>query len=142
LRLVAKGERDATGIFDNMDKLRADIATPLPQRTRSEGLLRSRRKHEAETFARIPHDRALELFRRRIGEAAWIVLIELDRVVLAQRGKNPVLFWSPRLRAAGLVSRARIRALRRLEAAGVVEIEYRGSGLSPWVTHLWYPQRE
>ena len=102
---------------------------------------RSRRTREVETFARIPHDRALELYQRRIGEPAWAVLIELDRMILAQRGKNPVLFWSPKLRDIGLTSRTRIRALQRLEAAGVVKIESRGPGLSLSVTHLWHPSR-
>jgi hypothetical protein len=89
LRLVGKGG-DPTDVFDDLDRLRVDFAAPL------------RRSRAVETFARIPHDRALELWRRRIGSPAWMVLIELDRLVLTQRGKNPVRFWSPRLRSAGL----------------------------------------
>jgi hypothetical protein len=100
---------------------------------------RSRRVRETETFARILHDHALELYRHRIGDAAWIVLIELDRMIFAQRGKNPVLFWSPRLRAIGLTAHTRRRALQNLEKAGVITIEGRGNGLSPRVTHLWHP---
>jgi hypothetical protein len=123
LRLVG---HDPTDVFDNLDKLRTDLASPL------------RRERITETFARIPHDRAIELYRHKIGEPAWAVLIELDRLVLKQRGKNPVRFWSPKLRTAGLTARTRARALRRLEAAGVIKIEQRGKGLSPWVTHLWY----
>jgi hypothetical protein len=85
----------------------------------------------------------LELYRRhRISGPAWAALIELDRMVLAQRGKNPVRFWSPRLRAAGLVRGVRTRALRQLAAAGVVEVEWGKRGLSPLVRHLWYPRRD
>jgi hypothetical protein len=121
---------DPTDVFDDLDKLRTDLAAPL------------RRERITETFARIPHDRAIELYRHKIGEPAWAVLIELDRLVLKQRGKNPIRFWSPRLRAAGLTARTRARALRRLEAAGVIKIEQRGKGLSPWVIHLWYHRQD
>src|SRR5262245_66482909 len=53
LRLVG---HDPTDVFDDLDKLRADLAAPL------------RRERIAETFARIPHDRAIELYRQKIGE--------------------------------------------------------------------------
>jgi len=127
LRLVG---HDPTDIFDNLDKLRADLAAPL------------RRERITETFARIPHDRALALYRHKISGAAWVVLIELDRLILKQRGKNPVRFWSPRLRAAGVLTRTRSRALCQLEAAGVIKIQHKGKGLSPWVTHLWYQHQD
>jgi hypothetical protein len=129
LRLVGLGG-DPTDVFDDMDKLRAGLTAPLRQ-TRA-----------TETFARIPYDRALELYRLRIDGPAWAALIELDRMVFTQRGKNPVSFWSSRLRAAGLVTRTRTRALRQLEAAGVIKIEQRGKGLSPLVTHFWYPRQD
>ena len=135
LRFVS--ENDPADIFDDLDKLRAAGAAPA----QPESPLRSRRVHTAETFARIPYDRALKLGLRLDG-SAWQVLIELDRLVLAQHGKNPVLLWSPRLRSIGLVSGPRIRALQQLEAAGVVKIESRGKGLSLFVTHLWYPLKD
>jgi hypothetical protein len=126
LRLVG---HDPTDVFDDLDKLRTDLGAPL------------RRERLVETFARIPHDRALDLHRHKISGAAWLVLIELDRLLLKARGKNPVRFWSSRLRAAGITREVRARALRQLQAAGVIEIEQRGKGLSPWVTHLWYRQQ-
>jgi hypothetical protein len=131
-----------------MERLRADLetaaaATPTTPEGGVGQTLRQRRQRETETFARIPHDRGLELYRRhRIGGPAWAVLIELDRMILAQRGQNPVCFWSPRLRAAGLVRGVRTRALRQLAAAGVVEVEWGKRGLSPLVRHLWYPPRD
>jgi hypothetical protein len=146
LRVVGKGEDGdgTTSIFDDIDELRATFASTdaASSNTTSDGSRPLRRPRSEETFARIPHDRALELYRRRIGEPAWAALIELDRLILTQRGKNPVRFWSPRLRAAGLTSGIRGRALRHLEAAGVIEIEHMGDGLSPLVRHLWYPQRD
>jgi hypothetical protein len=146
LRLVGNGG-DATAIFDDVEKLRVDLkAAAAATSTTPEGsigqTLMRRRPRETEMFARIPHDRGLELYRHRIGGPAWAALIELDRMILAQRGKNPVLFWSPRLRAAGLVRGVRTRALRQLAAAGVVEVEWRKKGLSPLVRHLWYPRQD
>jgi hypothetical protein len=87
---------------------------------------------ETEAFARIPHSRGLDLYKQ-IGGPAWAVLIELDRMILVGRGKNPVTFWSRRLNAAGLTMHTRERALLELEEAGVLEVERRGQGLSPRV---------
>jgi hypothetical protein len=121
--------QDPADVFQDLDQLRTDLASP------SQG-----RKRLAETFARIPHDKALELYRRKLSGHAWLVLIELDRIILKSGGRNPVLFWSPRLRAIGLHYQARARALWHLERAGVIVIKRRGSGRSPWVFHTWYPK--
>lgn len=127
LRLVSS--KDPTDIFNDLSQLRRGQREPVPRRQRS-----------VETFARIPHDRALKL--HRLSGRAWAVLIELDRLILKHRGQNPVRFVSSRLRTIGLNDHTRSRALRQLEAAGVVAIECRGQGLGPWVTHLWYPLRD
>jgi hypothetical protein len=119
--------QDPTKIFDDLDKLRDDVAAPSLRRPRA-----------TETFARIPHDKALAL---KISGTAWHVLIELDRIILKAGGKNPVRFWSPRLRAVGIAKHTRIRALRQLEAAGVILIRQNPKGKGPWVFHTWYPKR-
>jgi hypothetical protein len=120
--------QDPTEIFDDLDKLKSDLASPPPRRTRA-----------TETFARIPHDKALALHKHRLGSAAWLVLIELDRLILRRRGQNPVRLASARLRMAGIKQNVRANALHQLAAAGVVLVTYRGAGLAPLVTHLWYP---
>jgi hypothetical protein len=132
LRLVR--DHDPAEVFNDLDSLRIQNAVP-PQ-------LHQRRKRTVETFARIPHDRALALYGHRISGAAWVVLIELDRLILRAGGKNPVKFSSPRLRALGLTHRLRAKALRQLETAGVIKMRQRGPGLSPWVAHLWYELRD
>ena len=129
LRLVSS--KDPAAIFDDLDQLR--------QEQRDESSVRHKRQRSVETFARIPHDRALELYRHKITGASWIVLVELDRLILKRRGQNPVCLISSRLTAAGVSYHTRRRALRQLEAAGAIELRYRGKGLAPWVTHLWYP---
>jgi hypothetical protein len=125
LKLYLVGQNPGD-VFNALDKLRTDLAEPI------------RRQRTTETFARIPHDRALELYRHKLSGAAWHVLIELDRAILKQRGKNPIAFWSRRLRSVGLADHARRRALIQLERAGVIRVQQRGRGLSPLVLHLWY----
>jgi hypothetical protein len=120
--------QDPTDVFNDLEGLRADLKYP-PQR----------RPRAVETFARIPHDKALALYRHRIGSAAWMLLIELDRLILKHRGRNPVRLESGRLRSVGIVGRVRMRALRQLEAAGTIQVAWRKSGLCPWVVHRWYP---
>lgn len=131
LRLV--GSSDPSDVFSDLEKLRREQEAPLePQR----------RPRATQTFARIPHDKAFELHEYRISATAWLVLIELDRLILKQRGRNPVKLVSARLRAAGVNGQQRMRALRQLAAAGVVLIRRRRRGLAPWVAHRWYPIQE
>jgi hypothetical protein len=122
--------QDPVDVFNDLGALREQMGQSL------------RRGRAVETFARIPHDKGLVLCRARIGWAAWAILIELDRLILKAGGKNPVRLWSPRLRAMGVVAYRRMRALRQLRAAGVIEVEQRGTGLSPWVALLWYPRHD
>ena len=122
--------QDPTEIFDDLDKLKSDLRSPPEPRART-----------TETFARVPHDKALALYEHRLSSAAWAVLIELDRLILKRRGQNPVRFDSVRLATVGIEGVTRMRALRQLADAGVVRVTSRGVGLSPWVTHLWYPVR-
>ena len=129
LRLI--GSPDPTDVFEDLTTLRLEQQTPGSQR----------RPRLTETFARIPHDRALTLYRH-IGGSAWVLLIELDRLILKGRGSNPVKLSSARMNAAGLNRHSRLRALRQLEAAGVVRVERRGRGQSPWVTHRWFPRQD
>jgi hypothetical protein len=121
--------QDPADIFKDLDQLRADLTSP-PQR----------RKRLTETFARIPHDKALAL--HALSGMAWIVLIELDRLILKAGGRNPVKLSSRRLREIGLTHHTRLKALRQLEKAGVIIVGRRGRGHSPWVLHSWYPRQD
>ena len=123
--------QDPAEIFDDLDKLKSDLSFTAG----------ASRPRTTETFARVPHDKALALYEHRLSSAAWVVLIELDRLILKRRGQNPVRFDSVRLATVGIEGVTRMRALRQLADAGVVRVTSRGVGLSPWVTHLWYPVR-
>ena len=102
---------------------------------------RTRRPLAAKPFARVYLDVADRLFEHRVGGAAWRLLIEIDRLVLTQHGRNPVLLYSRRLRNIGLADHTRLRALRQLAKAGLIEVKSSNRGLSPWVRHLGYPIR-
>jgi hypothetical protein len=130
LRLVSSS--DPANIFDDLTKLQQDQREPASRR----------RQRSTETFARIPHNLALDLYHHRLSAAAWLVLIELDRLILKHRGQNPVKLVSSRLRKAGLHSQTRARALRQLVDAKVIKVEPQGKGLGPWITHLWFPLQD
>lgn len=127
LRLV--GKEDPTDVFNDLDRLRREQREGVPKRSSG---------RYTETFARIPHDRALALYPL-VGKAAFAVLIELDRLVFKTH-RNPVRFSSNRLTKLGIRRDKRARALRQLEAAGIISVEPSGRGSPPWVTYHWFGQ--
>jgi hypothetical protein len=127
------GSENPTDVFDDLDALRREQAARTPQR----------RQPLKETFARIPHDRAHALARYRIGGPAWVILVELDRLILKGRGRNPVRLTNHRLKAAGIVGHVKSRALRQLEAVQAIRVLSRGGGgHSPVILHRWFPQQD
>jgi hypothetical protein len=127
LRLV--GTHDPADIFSDLDALRAQAPSLQPPPKRREKI--------DELFARIPYDRALDLYGK-IDAAAWIVLIELDRQVLKGRGLNPVVLGNDNLRKIGMTAKAQRHALQQLAAADVIKLQLRHSK-PPLVLHTWYP---
>jgi GTP-sensing pleiotropic transcriptional regulator CodY len=130
------GSEAPDNIFDDLNALRKAQSsagsingTEAPQR-------RARLKG---TFARIPHEQAYELARYRLSSPAWLILIELDRLILEGRGRNPVRLVNRNLKKAGVTNHTKTRALRQLEAAGVISVRAEGVGKALWVTHHWFP---
>jgi hypothetical protein len=119
---------DPGAVFDDLDALRQEMPAVATKRART-----------TETFARFPHERALAL-RDRISGNGWVILIELDRLILKGRGRNPVRLTNHRLRELGIGRDTKQYQLRRLEAAGVVKVE---TEQRKWtvVTHLWFPMQ-
>jgi hypothetical protein len=117
---------DPTAVFDDLDALRQELPAVAIKRARS-----------TETFARFPHERALALRTIKSG-VGWRILIELDRLILKGRGRNPVRLTNHRLRELGIGRKTKQYQLRRLEAAGVIKVE---TEQRKWtvVTHLWFP---
>src|SRR6516225_2422535 len=81
LRLVSS--HDPASVFDDLGALhRAQTALAAP------AFQGQRRQRSAETFARIPHDRARRLYHLR--GSGWALLIQIHRLNLEGRGRNPV----------------------------------------------------
>jgi hypothetical protein len=129
LRLV--GASDPASVFDDLDALRRAQTAPAGPAFQGQ-----RRQRSVETFARIPHDRARDLYRQ-IGGPAWILLVELDRLVPEGRGRNPVKLTPAVREVVGLSRWKSDHGLGLLEAAGIIRVE-RHRGRSPLITHLWY----
>src|SRR5215510_12999324 len=104
-RIVGPG--DDASVFDDLNGLRHAQRQPVMLH----------RARLTETFARIPHDRALALYRY-LGGPAWVLLIELDRLILKGHGRNPIKLTNHRLKSVGLTGRRKKRALHQLETAG------------------------
>jgi hypothetical protein len=92
-----------------------------------------------ETFARIPHQRGIELYGK-IDGAAWIILLELDRLIFKAYGRNPVRLANLSLEAVGMSRNAKSKALRQLQSAGVITVVQQGRE-AVLVTHHWYPSK-
>jgi hypothetical protein len=120
--------KNPADVFDDLDALRA-MPPVFPKRARA-----------TETFARFPHEKALAL-RGRIGADAWVLLVEIDRLILKGHGRNPVRLTNHRLRELGIGRSAKQRHLRKLEATGVIQIKTEGRQ-STLVTHLWFPVQD
>jgi hypothetical protein len=99
----------------------------------------AKRQRSTVTFARIPHMLGLELYHH-IGGPCWAILIELDRLILEARGRNPIELPNQRLQAIGINRTMKSYALRKLRTAGIITFEQRGRGISV-VRHLWYPDK-
>ena len=123
-------KNDPASIFDDLGALRRAQSTATRPAIQGQ-----RRPHLAETFARIPHDRARQLYG--LSGAAWALLIELDRLIFESHGRNPVRLTSKVLKASGLTEKRKRYGLGELEDAGVIAVE-RKRGRSPLITHLWY----
>ena len=119
---------DPAAVFDDIDALREAMPAVATKRART-----------SETFARIPHDRAAAL--RDIGGVGWLILVEIDRLILKSRGRNPVRLTNHRMHQLGISRESKRYHLRRLEAAGVIKVQ---SEARKWtlVTLLWFPVQD
>ena len=119
---------DPAAVFDDIDALREAMPAVATKRPRT-----------SETFARIPHDRAAAL--RDIGGVGWLILVEIDRLILKSRGRNPVRLTNHRMHQLGISRESKRYYLRRLEMAGVVKVQ---SEARKWtvVTLLWFPVQD
>lgn len=104
---------------------------------------RRRKRSDAEmelagTWAKIPHDRGLEL-AKRTGNPVLAVLLTLEHAIYSA-GSNQVKLTNGLLKQYGITQQSKNRGLRQLAAAGVIAVEWRGKA-APIVTHRWYTKR-
>jgi hypothetical protein len=75
---------------------------------------------------------------RDIGGAGWLIVVEIDRLILKGRGRNPVRLTNHRMQQLGISRQSKQYYLRQLETAGIVKVhseERRGTV----VNLLWFP---
>jgi len=104
-----------------------ETAVPAPRK----------RTRTRETFAQIPHKRGIELYGH-IDGAAWVILLELDRLIFKSFGRNPVRLANHKFEAVGMPRNTKWKALRQLEAAGVIAVVQEGQEAA-LITHNWHP---
>jgi hypothetical protein len=105
----------------------------LRARARAQSSERKRaRKAEPEPFVLLPYERTLAA-AGRLRNAPMAVLVELAYRAFKTH-KNRVLLSNA---ALGVSHDAKVRALRRLEAVGLVAVDWRGGKKTPLVTLLW-----
>jgi hypothetical protein len=120
---------DPVAVFDDIDALREAMPTVATRRARS-----------SETFARFPHEKALAL-RGQIGSDGWVILVEIDRLILKSGGCNPVRLTNYRLRQLGIGRELKRQQLQKLVAAGVIRVIARERRWT-LVLHLWFAAQE
>jgi hypothetical protein len=85
-------------------------------------------------FVKLPYEQTL-LAAGELQHAQLAVLVELSHLMFKMH-QNPVPLSNTALRSAGMSRMAKLRALRQLEAVGLVKVTRRGQK-SPLVTALW-----
>lgn len=96
-----------------------------------------KRLHKARpgAFVQLPYERTLGA-AGRLRDAPLAVLIELAYQAFKTH-QNSVLLGNAALRSVGVSPDAKVRALRRLEADGMISVDWRGGKKTPLVTLLW-----
>ena len=88
-----------------------------------------------EAFVQLPYERTLAA-AGQLGDAPLAVLVELAHRAFKTH-QNTVPLANAALKAVGVSRDAKVRALRGLEAVGMVTVTWRGRGRSPLVTLPW-----
>jgi hypothetical protein len=86
------------------------------------------------TFVKLPYESARIIAGRR--DASMAVLIELAHLRFRRR-ESVVPLGNAALQSVGVSHDAKVRALRRLEADGLVAVDWRGGKKTPHVRLLW-----
>ena len=88
-----------------------------------------------EVFSKLPYKRSMAI-AGRTRNALLAVLVELAHQRFTKRQKT-VTLGNVAFRAVGISPDAKVRALRQLEADGMIAVDWRGGRKTPLVTLLW-----
>jgi hypothetical protein len=115
-------------------ELREEIFAAQAARAATEGSRKLKRRSQRVEFVMLPYAQTIA-GAGRTKCAALAVVIELAYQVFKTH-KPEVLLSNSMLRSVGISYQAKLRALRQLEAAGMITVDWRGRK-SPLVTVSW-----
>ncbi len=113
-------------------------ASSKVKRLKTQSKIQPKRASSPKAFVQLPYERTLALVGQ-LGDAPSAVMIELAHLAFKTH-QDTVLLANAKLRSVGVSRQAKLRALRQLETAGVVAVDWGGRGRSPLVTPLWLVQ--
>jgi hypothetical protein len=115
-------------------ELKEEILAAQAARTATEGSRKLKRRSQRVEFVMLPYAQTM-CAAGKVGSAALAVMVELAYQVFKTH-KTEVVLSNAMLRSIGISRKEKLRALRQLEAAGVVVVDWKVRK-SPRVTVSW-----
>jgi hypothetical protein len=116
-------------------ELKEEIFAAQAARTATETSRKLGRRAQRVEFVMLPYAQTMSVAGKVKTSAALAVMVELAYQVFKTH-KPEVVLSNSILRTIGISRKAKLRALRQLETAGIVAVDWRGQK-SPLVTVLW-----
>jgi hypothetical protein len=115
-------------------ELKEEILTAQAARAAAEGSRKLKRRSQRAEFVMLPYAQTMRA-AGKVKSAALAVMVEIAYQVFKTH-KSEVVLSNAMLRSVGISRGAKLRALRQLEAAGVVVVNWKVRK-SPRVTISW-----
>jgi hypothetical protein len=115
-------------------ELKEEIFAAQAARTATEGSRKLKRRSQRVEFVMLPYAQTM-CAAGKVKSAALAVMVELAYQVFKTH-KSEVVLSNAMLRSVGISHKAKLRALRQLEAAGVVVVDWKARK-SPRVSVSW-----
>jgi hypothetical protein len=116
-------------------ELKEEILAAQAARTATEGSRKLKRRSQRAEFVMLPYAQTMRAVGKVKSSAALAVMVELAYQVFKTH-KSEVVLSNAMMRSVGISRHAKLRALRELEAAGVVVVDWKVRK-SPRVTVSW-----
>jgi hypothetical protein len=105
-------------------ELKEEIFAAQAARTATEGSRKLKRRSQRVEFVMLPYAQTMCAAGKVKSSAALAVMVELAYQVFKTH-KSEVVLSNVMLRSVGISHKAKLRALRQLEAAGVVVVDWK-----------------